>query len=63
LEEIEKQQSENSSLDSFPRKEIPEIFKKVRSEVIERIDAFKDDDSYPIKLKELMHSKMMIHIQ
>jgi acetolactate synthase-1/2/3 large subunit len=53
-EEIEKQQSENSSLDSFPRKEIPEIFKKVRSEVIERIDAFKDDDSYPIKPEKLI---------
>jgi len=54
LEEIEKQQLENSSLDSFPRKEIPEIFKKVRSEVIERIDVFKDDDSYPIKPEKLI---------
>ena len=54
LEEIEKQQSENSSLDSFPRKEIPEIFKKVHSEVIKRIDAFKDDDSYPIKPEKLI---------
>ena len=54
LKEIEKQQLENSSLDSFPRKEIPEIFKKVRSEVIKRINVFNDDDSYPIKPEKLI---------
>ena len=54
LEELEKIQSENSSLESYPRKEIPEIFKKVRLEVIERINIFKDDDSYPIKPEKLI---------
>ena len=54
LEEIEKQQSENPSLDSFPRNEVPEVFKKVRSEVIQRIEVFKDDDSYPIKPEKLV---------
>ena len=56
LEELEKMQSEDPSLDAFPRKEIPEIFKKVRSEVIERIDVFKDDTSYPIKPEKLVIS-------
>ena len=54
LEELEKIQLENPSLESFPRKEAPEVFKKVRSEVIERIDVFKDDSSYPIKPEKLI---------
>ena len=54
LEELEKIQSENPSLEFFPRKEIPEIFKKVRLEVMERINIFKDDDSYPIKPEKLI---------
>ncbi len=54
LKEMKKLQLQDSSLDPFPRKEIPEIFKKVRSEVIERIETFKDDDSYPIKPEKLI---------
>ena len=53
-EELEKVQSENSSLDVYPRKEIPDVFRKVRSEVLERIDTFKDDTSYPIKPEKLV---------
>jgi acetolactate synthase-1/2/3 large subunit len=53
-EEIEKQQLEDPSLDSFPRDKVPEIFKKVRSEVIQRIEVFNDDDSYPIKPEKLV---------
>ena len=36
------------------QKEIPPIFAKVRSEVIERIDSFRDDMSYPIKPEKLI---------
>ncbi|AFS81057.1 acetolactate synthase [Candidatus Nitrosopumilus koreensis AR1] len=54
LEEIETLQSQHPSFDSFPRKEIPEIFQKVRSEVIDRINMFKDDDAYPIKPEKLI---------
>lgn len=54
LEEMQKLQKEDSSLDSFPRKDIPQVFQKVRSEVIERINIFKDDDSYPIKPEKLI---------
>ncbi|AJM92307.1 acetolactate synthase large subunit [Nitrosopumilus piranensis] len=56
LEEIEKLQLENPSLASFPRKNGPEIFKKIRAEVIERINTFNDDDSYPIKPEKLIFS-------
>jgi len=54
LEELQKIQTEHPSLESYPRKDIPEIFHKVRSEVIERIDIFKDDESYPIKPEKLI---------
>ena len=54
LEEIKKIQSVNSSFESYPRKNIPPVFKKVRSEVLERIDIFKDDYSYPIKPEKLI---------
>ncbi len=53
-EELEKVQSENSLLDIYPRKEIPDVFRKVRSEVLERIDTFKDEISYPIKPEKLV---------
>ena len=56
LSEIEQLQSEDPSLNSFPRKDVPEKFQKVRSEVIERINIFKDDDSYPIKPEKLILS-------
>ena len=56
LSEIEQLQSEDPSLNSFPRKDVPEKFQKVRSEVIERINIFKDDNSYPIKPEKLILS-------
>lgn len=54
LEELENQKSKNPNLGDYPRKEIPEVFKKIRSEVLQRIDAFKDDDQYPIKPEKLV---------
>ena len=52
--ELEKVQTGNQSLESYPRKDIPDVFRKVRSEVLERIDTFKDDNSYPIKPEKLI---------
>ncbi|MFB5645976.1 MAG: thiamine pyrophosphate-dependent enzyme, partial [Nitrosopumilaceae archaeon] len=54
LREIEKQQEKNPKLDGYPRKNIPKVFKKIRSEVLQRIDVFKDDDAYPIKPEKLV---------
>lgn len=53
LDELEKQQVD-SKVESYPRKEIPQVFKKVRSEVIERIETFKEDYSYPIKPEKII---------
>lgn len=54
LEEIEKIQSENTLLESFPRKEIPEVFQRIRKEILERIEVFENDESYPIKPEKLI---------
>jgi len=53
-EEIEKMQSEDSTLEPYPRKGVPELFQKVRSEVIDRIGTFTDDNAYPIKPEKLI---------
>jgi acetolactate synthase-1/2/3 large subunit len=53
LDELEKQQTD-SGVESYPRKNIPKVFKKVRSEVIERIETFKEDYSYPIKPEKII---------
>ena len=55
LDELEKMQLENPSLESFPRKVVPEIFRKVRSEIINRIEIFKDDNAFPIKPEKLIY--------
>jgi len=54
LDEIETLQTKDPSLDSFPRKTAPEVFQKVRSEVMDRISVFKNDESYPIKPEKLI---------
>lgn len=53
LDELEKQQTDHG-VESYPRKEIPQVFKNVRSEVIERIETFKEDYSYPIKPEKII---------
>lgn len=54
LEELESLKNNNPELEGFPRKEISPIFKKIRDEVDERRDAFKDDNSFPIKPEKLI---------
>ena len=54
LQEIERQQAKNPDVESYPRKDIPDVFKKIRTEVLQRIDTFKDDNSFPIKPEKLI---------
>ena len=54
LDELEQQKKIHSELDIFPRKEIPELFRKIIREVDERRDSFKDDMSFPIKPEKLV---------
>lgn len=50
IDEILKELSTNN----FKPKEVPQNFKKIRSEVLERIEHFKNDLSYPIKPEKLL---------
>ncbi|QLH06113.1 acetolactate synthase large subunit [Nitrosopumilus ureiphilus] len=54
LDELEQQKKLHPELDIFPRKEIPELFKKIIREVDERRDSFSDDMSFPIKPEKLV---------
>ncbi len=53
LEQLEKEKSENPSID-FPKKEIPDLFKQIKQQVVERIERHKDDNSYPIQPENLV---------
>ena len=54
LKELERLQTENRDCKSYPREEIPETFQRIRSEVIQRIEIFKDDDTYPVKPEKMI---------
>ena len=68
LDEMNKQCCANKELVPYPRKKIPEEFQRIRNEVIQRINAFENDSSYPMKpekiildvRKELDHSDIVI---
>jgi acetolactate synthase-1/2/3 large subunit len=55
LEEFrEKGREKGNSNLGFPRHEIPSVFKKVKQEVMVRIERYKDDLSYPMKPEKLL---------
>ena len=54
LKELERLQTENRDCKSYPREEAPETFQRIRSEVIQRIEIFKDDDTYPVKPEKVI---------
>lgn len=53
LEELEKEKKEDSSID-FPKKEIPELFKQIKQQVVNRIERHKNDKSFPIQPEKLV---------
>ena len=55
LEELESQKKLHPELDIFPRKEIPDVFKKILREVDERRDSFNSDISFPIQPEKLVN--------
>ncbi|HEY7078616.1 MAG TPA: acetolactate synthase large subunit [Nitrososphaeraceae archaeon] len=54
LKELEKQKMENPNMKGFPYREIPEQFKKIKTEVTWRIERFRNDMHYPIKPEKLI---------
>jgi acetolactate synthase-1/2/3 large subunit len=53
LEELEKEKKADSSID-FPKKEIPELFKQIKQQVVNRIERHKNDKSFPIQPEKLV---------
>jgi acetolactate synthase-1/2/3 large subunit len=45
---------ENLNLEGFNRTEVPPIFRKIKEEVVWRVDRYKNDFSYPIKPEKLV---------
>lgn len=54
LKELEKQKMENPNLIRFPYRDIPEQFKKIKTEITWRIERFRNDTHYPIKPEKLI---------
>ena len=54
LDELEEEKRNNPSLEGFPHKETPDLFKKIKKEVTWRIERFRNDFSYPIKPEKLI---------
>jgi acetolactate synthase-1/2/3 large subunit len=54
LKELEKQKMENPNMNGFPYRDIPEQFKKIKTEVTWRIERFRNDMHYPIKPEKLV---------
>src|SRR5918994_1358741 len=54
LDELEEEKRNNPSLEGFPHKETPDLFKKIKKEVTWRIEHFRNDFSYPIKPEKLI---------
>ncbi|CAD6523571.1 Thiamine pyrophosphate-requiring enzyme [metagenome] len=53
LEELEKEKQENSAID-YPKKEMPELFKQIKQQVVDRIERHKNNLSYPIQPEKLV---------
>lgn len=53
LDEIKLQQQQNPTIE-FPRSEIPAIFKKIKQEVVQRIEKHKNDTSYPAQPEKIV---------
>ena len=53
LKELEKKKKENQSIE-FPKKEIPELFKQIKQQVVDRIERHKNDKSFPIQPEKLV---------
>jgi acetolactate synthase I/II/III large subunit len=54
LNELEQLKNQNPNLEGLTHSEVPLIFKKIREEVVWRVDRYKDDFSYPIKPEKLV---------
>ena len=55
LDELEKQNANSPNFEGFSDKEMPDLFREIKKEVLRRIRSFKDDLSYPMKPEKLIN--------
>ncbi len=54
LSELEKEKQKDPSVTCYPCHDIPELFKKIRKEIVQNILEYENDSSYPIKPEKLV---------
>ena len=54
LEELENEKKENTTI-NYPKKNIPESFKQIKQQIVDRIERHKNDDSFPIQPEKLVY--------
>jgi len=54
LLELEKEKKINPHINGYPRYDMPELFKKIKKQVVQKISEYQNDTSYPIKPEKLV---------
>ncbi|HEY7082529.1 MAG TPA: thiamine pyrophosphate-dependent enzyme [Nitrososphaeraceae archaeon] len=54
LKELEKQKMDNTNVKGFPYRDVPEQFKKIKTEITWRSERFRNDMHYPIKPEKIV---------
>ncbi|MFQ5439903.1 MAG: acetolactate synthase large subunit [Nitrosopumilaceae archaeon] len=54
LSELEKEKKKDPCLNCFPFHDVPELFKKIHREIVQNINEYENDSSYPIKPEKLI---------
>jgi len=54
LLELEKEKQKDPGITCYPHHDIPELFKKIRKEIVQNIQEYSNDSSYPIKPEKLV---------
>lgn len=54
LAELQKEKNQNPNLKYFPRLDIPDTFKRIKKELVNRVRKYTNDQSYPIKPEKLV---------
>ena len=54
LLELEKEKQKDPCITCYPHHDIPDLFKKIRKEIVQNIQEYANDSSYPIKPEKLV---------
>jgi acetolactate synthase I/II/III large subunit len=54
LAELQKEKNQNPNLKYFPCLDVPNTFKRIKKELVDRVRRYADDQSYPIKPEKLV---------